>query len=66
MMCVIDCSECRNRLPKKDGWIACCKAFPDGYPTNFDFKNLRERKECNNGIGFEPIEKTSAPGEVQK
>lgn len=56
MICVTDCGECKNRLPKIDGWLACCKAFPNGYPDDFDFRNLKERDECNNGIGFEPIE----------
>ncbi len=62
MICVIDCSECKHRLPKIDGWKACCDAFPNGYPRNFNFDNLKERKECNNGIGFEPFE----PLEVNK
>lgn len=57
MICVTDCAECKNRLPLIDGWRACCKAFPKGFPKDFDFTNLKERKDCNNGIGFEPIEK---------
>jgi hypothetical protein len=56
MICVTDCKDCKNRLPKIDGWLACCKAFPHGRPKDFDYTNLKERKECNNGIGFEPIE----------
>ena len=56
MICITDCSKCKNRLPKIDGWLACCKAFPEGFPKDFDFRNLKERGECNNGIGFEPME----------
>ena len=62
MICVTDCSECRHRLPLKDGWLACCEAFPDGIPLNFDFSNLKERKVCNpeNGMGFNPIEENNS------
>ncbi len=56
MICVTDCRECKHRRPLKDGWLACCDAFPDGHPKGFDYRNLKERKECNNGIGFEPKE----------
>ncbi|WP_024856259.1 hypothetical protein [Ruminococcus albus] len=63
MMCVIDCKDCKNRLPNIDGWLACCKAFPDGYPKEFNFIDLKKRKECNNGIGFEPIEDNDKPSE---
>lgn len=55
MITIIDCKDCKNVLPNIDGWRACCKAFPNGYPKGFDYRNLKERKECNNGIGFEPI-----------
>lgn len=58
MIYITDCSECKHRLPLKDGWLACCEAFPDGRPPDFNYKNLKERKECNNGIGFEPKENT--------
>lgn len=60
MICITDCSECKNRLPKKDGWLACCKAFPEGQPVDFDYTDLKNRKECNNGIGFEPEREENA------
>ena len=56
MIGVIDCAECKHQLPLKDGWLICCGAFPEGHPMYFDYRNLKERKECNNGIGFEPID----------
>lgn len=58
MICITDCSECKNKLPLKDGWLACCTAFPNGHPKGFDYSDLKKRKVCNpdNGIGFEPIE----------
>ena len=57
MVYVTECAECRNRLPKLDGWRSCCKAFPNGKPLNFDYRDLKKRKVCNpdNGIGFEPV-----------
>lgn len=57
MTCITDCKDCKHRLPKIDGWLACCEAFPRGRPKGFDYRDLKERKECNNGIGFEPKEK---------
>ncbi len=58
MICIDDCAYCKhNRDEMKDGWIPTCDAFPDGIPyehiTNNDVKNI---KECNNGVGFEPEE----------
>lgn len=53
MIGVIDCAKCKHMLPLKDGWLICCEAFPNGHPTDFDYRGLEERKECNNGIGFE-------------
>ena len=65
MICITDCSECKHRLPKIDGWRSCCEAFPDGTPLNFDYSNLKGRKICNpdNGIGFEPKEDNNEPSE---
>lgn len=57
MICLNDCSNCKHQLPLKDGWLACCEAFPDGRPLGFDYSKVKEIKECNNGIGFEPEEK---------
>lgn len=63
MICVNDCSKCKNKLPKIDGWLACCKAFPNGQPDDFDYSKVRSLKECNNGIGFEPKEDNDKPSE---
>ena len=54
MICVNDCGKCIHNRPKIDGWRSCCDAFPDGKPLDFDYRNIKERKVCNNGIGFEP------------
>ncbi|MCH5297885.1 MAG: glutamyl-tRNA amidotransferase [Ruminococcus sp.] len=56
MICVVDCGECKHQKPLIDGWRPCCDAFPDGIPMDFDYSKVKEIKECNNGIGFEPIE----------
>lgn len=55
MVCVQDCAFCIHRRSEKiDGWIPTCDAFPNGKPDDFDYSKVREIKECNNGIGFEP------------
>lgn len=61
MVCITECSECKNSMPNIDGWRTCCKAFPNGMPKDFDYRNLKERNVCNpeNGIGFEPIEENN-------
>ncbi len=57
MTCIIDCAFCKHRRnSKKDGWIPTCDAFPDGRPLDFSYAGLKERKDCGNGIGFEPKE----------
>lgn len=54
----IPCGKCKHiKQIKKDGWIPCCDAFPDGIPNeNLLYKDIPELKECNNGIGYEPKE----------
>ena len=59
MICVNDCGKCKHSRPKIDGWRSCCDAFPDGKPLDFDYSNLKERTECNNGIGFESDEQNT-------
>ena len=56
MICVNDCGKCMHNRPLIDGWRSCCDAFPEGKPLDFDYRNLKDRKDCNNGIGFEPKE----------
>lgn len=57
MICVNDCGWCKHINDKKlDGWRPCCEAFPDGIPFDFDYSKVKEIKECNNGIGYEPKE----------
>lgn len=58
MIPISDCAFCVHRRSKlKDGWIPTCDAFPDGKPHDLNEGNLHQLPECNNGIGFEPIEK---------
>lgn len=57
MIYITDCANCKHALPLKDGWIDCCDAFPNGVPFDFDYSKVKEIKECNNGIGYEPKEK---------
>lgn len=57
MICVVDCGNCKHQSKLLDGWRPCCDAFPDGIPMDFDFGKVKEIKECNNGIGFEPKNK---------
>ena len=50
------CTFCLNKLPKKDGWKSCCKAYPDGLPTDYIFERVDVSKlaECAPGFHFEP------------
>ena len=58
MLFLDECCNCKHKKPLKDGWDFCCDAFPDGMvPKTFPFGKVRELKECNNGIGFEPRKK---------
>lgn len=56
MICINDCSNCKHERPLKNGWRFVCDAFPEGVPTDFDYSKVKEIKECNNGIGYEPKE----------
>ncbi len=56
MVCIDDCATCKHRRPLIDGWRFCCDAFPNGSPFGFPFGKVKELGECNNGIGYEPIE----------
>lgn len=56
MICIDDCHTCRHIRPLKDGWKFRCDAFPNGSPHSFAFGHVKEIKECNNGIGYEPKE----------
>lgn len=58
MICINDCGNCKHQRPLIDGWLDCCDAFPDGIPMDFDYSKVKDMKECNNGIGFEPIEQS--------
>lgn len=53
MICIIDCHDCKHKLPLIDGWRSCCEAFPNGIPLDFDYSKVKMSKECNNGIGYE-------------
>ena len=56
MIGIIDCRNCIHERPLKDGWRFCCDAFPEGTPLGFEFGLVKEKKECNNGIGYEEKE----------
>lgn len=51
-----NCTFCKNLLPKKDGWRACCSAFPDGIPNDYCFERIDISKldECANGYKYDP------------
>ena len=60
MIYIDDCSSCKHERPLKDGWRFCCDAFPNGgVPFDFNFGMVKQMKECNNGIGYEPKEETT-------
>lgn len=55
----LTCRLCKNFLsPDKHPKDWRCKAFPNGIPemTIANMKPFERPKNCNNGIGFEPIE----------
>ena len=56
MIKMTDCDYCSNCAGFKNGY-AVCHAFPEGVPYEYMEKNLKSLKECNNGIGFEPVKK---------
>lgn len=53
MICIVDCTKCVHKRALKDGWRFCCDAFPEGIPLDFNYGSVKEKKECNNGIGYE-------------
>lgn len=57
MVYITDCANCIHQGSLIDGWRSCCDAFPNGRPFDFDYSKVKEIKECNNGIGYEPKEK---------
>lgn len=50
------CDLCIHILPNKDGWIPCCKAYPDGLPKDYLYERVEvaKLKECAPGFHFEP------------
>ena len=50
-----DCDCCEHCEGLKNGYVIC-KAFPDGVPYDHMDRDLKNIKECNNGIGYEPRE----------
>ena len=54
MIRVCDCDKCKHRTGFEKGYTHC-DAFPDGVPYEHMYKDVRNMKECNNGIGFEPM-----------
>ena len=60
MICLdYSCDKCKNRLPGLvDGWEPACTAYPDGIPSAYFCRVEPKPKICNNGIGYEPIDRT--------
>jgi len=58
MICIdYPCDRCKYKRPNIDGWKCVCDAFPQGIPKEHIFeKNIVKLKECNNGMGYDPIE----------
>lgn len=55
------CFRCKNFIEKAEhqsGEFGRCKAYPDGIPYEvFAYMDYWDKPEnCNNGIGFEPID----------
>lgn len=55
MIYIPDCVTCKHQRDLLDGWEFCCDAFPEGAPYDFKFGLVKQMKECNNGIGYEPM-----------
>lgn len=55
-----DCDKCKNRTGFEKGHTLC-KAFPNGVPYEHTDKDMKNLKECNNGIGFEPKNNNNEP-----
>ena len=56
MICIgYTCDKCKHEYNQLfDGWKPACDAFPDGIPGDLYFEiEPTDKKECNNGIGFE-------------
>lgn len=54
MICIdYPCDSCIHQRENIDGWKCACDAFPDGTPDWIYRTNIRNLKECNNGIGYE-------------
>ena len=54
MICITDCQYCKHEKGLVDGWKPSCDAFPEGIPMDFDYGAIKQKNECNNGIGYEP------------
>lgn len=51
------CGECKHYRGYVNGRQSACDAFPDGAPSRYIvWDDPKKYKECNNGIGYEPIE----------
>jgi hypothetical protein len=52
MIKLYDCDYCKHAKEIEKGHIVC-DAFPNGVPHGFPDKDLKNAKECNNGVGYE-------------
>lgn len=61
------CGYCKHILPKKDGWIPACEAFPDGIPDKIVFSaDVTVFPECNNGMKFELDDNKKVSSDIEK
>ena len=52
-----NCTECTHFNYLKEKKLYTCKAFPEGIPANYMFRNNQDENQiCNNGIKFEKEE----------
>ena len=60
LICIgYSCDNCTHQHEDLiDGWKTACDAFPDGIPSRFACLVEPKPKICNNGIGYEPIDRT--------
>lgn len=58
-ICIDFCNSfCKHHHSElKDGWRCTCDAYPNGLPFSADTYLFEFRRECANGVGFEPNER---------
>lgn len=57
MICIdYPCDKCIYQSKElKDGWIPCCKAYPDGIPDDISLSaKVEDLTDCGNGYKYTP------------